>query len=77
MDHIAVFGANGERLLRQWGDFGEDQINYVGSCATLSVGEEGYPEHDDCSDESPLIERLKLPPKADDPTKCDLPPVRN
>ena len=72
IDHVVVVGEHGERLLRQRGDFGDEYIDFVGACDALSVRQDGYPDHAGCRYDAPLIERLKLPPRADDPTKCDL-----
>jgi hypothetical protein len=57
--HVAVFGANGERVLVQSGIFGDENIAFAGSCDELTVEKDGYPTHENCSASTPLIESLR------------------
>lgn len=77
LDHIVVIGERGERLLRQWGDFGDEMINFVGTCEKLKVRVDGYPEHQNCGNVDPLIERLKIPSRSEDRPRCDLTRFKN
>ena len=58
----AVAGTRGERLLLRIGDFRGEFIRSIEVCAMLTVLADGRPKSQGCTDEHPLIKRLRAMP---------------
>jgi hypothetical protein len=57
---LVVFGTQGERILVQYGSFGDEQVGFAGACEKLEVQDDGSVDHTGCSNTHPLMERLKI-----------------
>ena len=57
---LVVFGTRDERILLQFGSFGDQAVGFTGACEKLEVLEDGSIEHANCSADASLIERLKI-----------------